>query len=77
MFEHDRSASRGEMSCRGLYMFRHDNPLGNAPAHRLFERVKIKKNIPEAQPPRALGEYDVIVDREALPAGVTLEVRAA
>jgi CRISPR-associated protein Csd2 len=77
MFEHDRSASRGEMSCRGLYMFRHDNPLGNAPAHRLFERVKIKKNIPEAQPPRALDEYDVIVDREALPAGVTLEVRAA
>jgi CRISPR-associated protein Csd2 len=77
MFDHDRSASRGEMACRGLYIFRHDNPLGNAPAHRLFERIQIKKNIPEAQPPRARAEYDVTVNREGLPPGVVLEVRTA
>jgi CRISPR-associated protein Csd2 len=77
MFEHDRSASRGEMACRGLYIFRHDNPLGNAPAHRLFERVKVTKSIPEAQPPRRFADYRVTVDREPVPAGVTLEVRAA
>jgi CRISPR-associated protein Csd2 len=77
MFEHDRSASRGEMACQGLYIFRHDNPLGNAPAHRLFERVKVTKTIPEAQPPRRFADYRVTVDREPVPAGVTLEVRAA
>ena len=76
MFEHDHSASRGEMACRGLYIFRHDNPLGNAPAHRLFERIKVAKNIPEAQPPRHRADYDVTVDREGLPPGVALEVLA-
>jgi len=44
MFEHDHSASRGEMACRGLYVFRHENPLGNAPAHRLFDLIKVEKN---------------------------------
>jgi CRISPR-associated protein Csd2 len=77
MFEHDRSASRGEMACRGLYIFRHDNPLGNAPAHRLFDRIKVTKNIPEGQPPRSFAHYSVTADREPLPPGVALEVRAA
>ena len=40
MFEHDRSAARGEMSTRGLYVFRHDSELGNAPAHALFDRTE-------------------------------------
>jgi CRISPR-associated protein Csd2 len=39
MFEHDRSAARGEMTTRGLHVFKHDSELGNAPAHALFERV--------------------------------------
>ncbi len=76
MFDHDRSASRGEMACRGLYVFRHDNPLGNAPAHRLFERVTVEKkgSIPKDQPPRAFADYEVKVERGGLPAGVALEV---
>jgi CRISPR-associated protein Csd2 len=78
IFEHDHSASRGEMTCRGLYVFRHDNPLGNAPAHRLFDLITVekKKAIPKDQPPRAFADYDVIVRRDGLPAGVTLDVCA-
>ena len=45
MFEHDRSAARGEMATRKLIVFKHANALGNAPAHALFERVKVGRNI--------------------------------
>ena len=45
MFEHDRSAARGEMASRKLVVFKHANALGNAPAHALFERVKVGRNI--------------------------------
>ena len=41
MFEHDRSAARGAMATRGLYVFKHDSELGNAPAHALFDRLKV------------------------------------
>ena len=41
MFEHDHSAARGQMTTRGLYVFQHDSALGNAPAHRLFERITV------------------------------------
>jgi CRISPR-associated protein Csd2 len=79
MFEHDHSASRGEMACRGLYVFRHDNPLGNAPAHRLFDLLKVKKrqSIPKDQPSRAFADYEVFVERDGLPPGVSLEVLSA
>jgi CRISPR-associated protein Csd2 len=75
MFDHDRSASRGEMACRGLYVFRHENPLGNAPAHRLFERIRVEKkgSIPKDQPPRAFADYDVRIERDGMPEGVGLE----
>jgi CRISPR-associated protein Csd2 len=75
MFDHDRSASRGEMACRGLYVFRHDNPLGNAPAHRLFELITVAKkgSIPKDQPPRVFADYDVKIEDQNIPAGVTLE----
>ncbi|MDP1466096.1 type I CRISPR-associated protein Cas7, partial [Klebsiella pneumoniae] len=43
MFEHDRSAARGEMSARKLIVFKHDHPMGNAPAHRLFDSVKVER----------------------------------
>lgn len=69
MFEHDRSAARGEMSTRGLYVFRHDSELGNAHAHKLFERIKIKKT---ADVPRSFSDYGVEVDESGMPAGVTL-----
>ncbi|MCY4358434.1 MAG: type I-C CRISPR-associated protein Cas7/Csd2, partial [Gammaproteobacteria bacterium] len=51
MFEHDRSAARGEMSARRLIVFRHDGDLGNAPAHRLFEAVKVERIIGEKDTP--------------------------
>lgn len=69
MFEHDRSAARGEMATRGLYVFKHDSELGNAPAHSLFERVKIQHKV---DAPRSFADYDVTVDETALPAGVHL-----
>lgn len=43
LFELDRSASRGEMAVRGLFVFRHEDKKGNAPAHKLFELVKVRR----------------------------------
>jgi CRISPR-associated protein Csd2 len=71
MFEFDRSAARGEMTTRGLKVFEHASPLGNAPAHRLFERVKISRN-DTSQPPREFADYTVSLNTEALPQGITL-----
>lgn len=62
MFEHDRSAARGLMATRKLVVFKHANALGNAPAHQLFDLVKIKKNDP-AKPSRAFSDYTVTVDQ--------------
>ena len=69
MFEHDRSAARGEMTTRGLYVFKHDSELGNAPAHVLFERVKAERKV---DVPRSFSDYEVTVNEAALPAGVSL-----
>lgn len=71
MFEHDRSAARGEMTTRALYVFEHAGKLGNAPAHRLFETVKVTKK-GGLTPPRAFTDYEVSVDRTAIPEGVRL-----
>lgn len=71
MFEMDRSSSRGVMTCRGLYVFTHDNPYGNAPAQRLFELVSIKCK-DGVLTPRSFGDYDVVVNEESLPDGVVL-----
>lgn len=74
MFEHDRSAARGEMTTRGLYVFKHNNKLGNAPAHRLFERITASLK-DETKPPRDFGDYQISIDGENLPAGVELTQR--
>ena len=71
MFEHDRSAARGEMSTRGLYVFKHDSELGNAHAHALFDRIKIKRK-DGVEVPRAFADYEVSVAEDDLPPGVTL-----
>ncbi|MHB0971976.1 MAG: type I-C CRISPR-associated protein Cas7/Csd2 [Thermoanaerobaculia bacterium] len=71
MFEHDRSAARGLMSARGLYIFKHESKLGNAPAHALFDRIHVRKR-DESRPARSFFDYDVVVDRENLPPGVEL-----
>ncbi len=57
MWDIDRSASRGEMACRGLYVFSHESKLGNAAAHRLFDLIQVPVSVSEA--PRSLADYDV------------------
>src|SRR4030095_9421000 len=65
MWDLDRSASRGLMACRGLYVFTHENGLGNAPAHVLFDRVQVhRKDGVEA--PRQFADYNVVVDKETI-----------
>jgi CRISPR-associated protein Csd2 len=72
MWEMDRSASRGLMAPRGLYVFSHESKLGNAPAHKLFDLVTTKLKNPN-QPPRRFSDYERIdVDEAKLPQGVTL-----
>ena len=71
MWDFDRSASRGLMACRGLYIFSHETALGNESAHRLFERISCSRRN-ENIPARTFGDYDVNVDESLLPKGVTL-----
>lgn len=70
MFDHDRSAARGEMSACALYVFKHDNELGNAPARKLFETIDIKK-VSEG-PARCYQDYSVTVNEKAIPESVSL-----
>lgn len=58
MFEHDRSAARGEMSTRGLYVFKHEGELGDAQAHALFNLVQVKQNDPDT-PARGFADFMV------------------
>lgn len=71
MFEHDRSAARGEMTTRGLYVFRHESELGNAHAHDLFARIqpKLKNGV---SVPRDFSDYVIMVNDTDMPKGVTL-----
>jgi CRISPR-associated protein Csd2 len=66
MFEHDRSAARGEMSTRGLYVFKHDSELGNAPAHALFDRLQVQAKEPGAVA-RSFDAYAVAFDGQTVP----------
>ena len=74
MFDVDRSAARGLMSAQKLIVFKHDSILGNAPANKLFDLVKIKKN---TDVPRAFGDYEVTVptqeEVDKIYPGVTVE----
>jgi CRISPR-associated protein Csd2 len=71
MWDLDRSASRGMMACRGIYVFSHDCKYGNAPAQRLLERVSAKKKA-TVEAARLFSDYDVLVNDSELPAGITL-----
>lgn len=84
MFEHDRSAARGEMAARRLIAFEHDNALGRAPAHDLFERIVVRRRsdgdayeigdakLDNLPPARRFADYRVTIDRENAPEGVTI-----
>ena len=73
MFDHDRSAARGEMSTRGLYVFKHDSELGNAPAYALFERLKVAaKPAEQGAVARSFDAYSVQFDGQDISFGQTL-----
>src|SRR5262249_60003328 len=73
IWEIDRSASRGLMCTRGLYVFEHASPLGSAPAHELFDRIKVEPLGRDAAP-RSFADYEprLTVQDGKLPSGVTL-----
>jgi CRISPR-associated protein Csd2 len=85
LYELDRSAARGEMSSRRLIAFKHDCALGNAPAHKLFERITVNRvfngdSLPAGDPrthnwspSRSFSDYEILLDKENLPSGVTVE----
>lgn len=74
MWDLDHSASRGRMACRGLYVFTHDSKLGKAPAHKLFDLIRVGRRDPQA-PPRRFGDYEVSVPgQKDLPEGVSFTV---
>ena len=78
MFEHDRSSARGEMAARRLVLFKHDSVLGNAPAHRLFERLTVKRvsdGSEDLPPARVFSDYEMHLDQSDLPDGVTTIAR--
>jgi CRISPR-associated protein Csd2 len=82
MFEHDRSAARGEMSSRRGIAFKHASALGNAHAHALFDRVTVHRKIGDEvfepgsdrlsnyPPARRFADYEVTVNRDGLPESV-------
>jgi CRISPR-associated protein Csd2 len=71
MWDHDRSAARADMACRGLYVFSHEDPLGNAPSHKLTETITVTR---QGYGEVASGFGDYVIgepDADALPPGVT------
>ena len=71
MWEVDHSASRGMMACRGLYVFSHEKPLGNAQSHQLFERLTVEKK-ETVEVTRSFSDYDLALNENDLPEGITL-----
>lgn len=71
MFENDRSASRGDMRLQQVFVFRHEDPLGNAHAGKLFDRIVAKRR-EGVETPRKFDDYEVVVSESDLPAGVSL-----
>ena len=67
----DRSAARGLMSAQKLIVFKHASVLGNAPANKLFDLVKIEKNCDGS--PRSFNDYSIVIDKEHVPSNITVE----
>jgi CRISPR-associated protein Csd2 len=72
MFEHDRSAARGQMATRGLYVFKHESELGNAHAHSLFDKLTVAA-IDPASPARDFAAYSVQFDGQPVEIGRPLQ----
>ena len=73
MFELDRSAARGNMACRSLIVFKHESALGNAPAFKLFDAVRVAHKEGVAAP-RSYSDYCIAIDDSAIPQGVSYTV---
>lgn len=74
MFEHDHSAARGKMAVRELIVFKHDSELGNAPAWKLFDTVEVRRKHPDdSMPARSFQDYEILVDQDRLPEGITCQ----
>ena len=73
MFDHDHSAARGKMNARKLIVFKHNSMLGNAPAHKLFDLVTVKRATDINKPARAFSDYKVEIYNNNIPQGVTIE----
>ena len=71
MFDHDRSAARGKMASRKLFVFKHQNALGNTPAEKLFSAISTQR-LDSNKPPRAFEDYSITVNRAVIPAQVEL-----
>lgn len=70
MFEHDHSAARGQMATRKLVVFKHESAMGNTPAHKLFDLVKVATN---SATPRDFSDYKITIPKQAeMPTGVTI-----
>jgi len=72
MFEHDHSAARGEMATQKLIVFKHDDKLGNAPSHKLFDLITIDTAQKDGMPARSFSDYIVSINRGNLPQGVEI-----
>ena len=69
MFEIDRSAARGNMNVRNLFVFKHDSELGNAPAYKLFDTIHINKK-KDVIAPRSYSDYEITINREEIPSEI-------
>lgn len=70
MFENDHSAARGKMALRELIVFKHSTELGEAPAHKLFDAVKVYRTNEETVPHK-YSDYMVEIDEKAIPESIT------
>lgn len=72
MFDTDRSAARGLMSAQKIILFRHDSELGNAPANKLFDLIRVEKK-DNCQVARSFTNYTIYIDKNNVPKGVNIE----
>ena len=72
LFDHTSSASRPAMSTRGVFVFSHDDAFGKAPMQSLVDRIRVSKS-EGVSTPRAFDDYDIHIQTDGLPEGVTLD----
>lgn len=74
MFEYDHAAARGKMSVRKLVIFKHDSELGNTPAYKLFDAIKIKRR-EDVKVARCYDDYEITIAESEIPQGITCTIR--